>query len=245
LTFADAADGWHTAKFDVGLIVFGDNGRVVRQETGVAKLTLRGQAYERALREGVVHILDLAGVRPGAFQFRVAVRDQTSSRVGAAGQFIQIPNLRSERLAMSGIALWALTPASQPGSPVALTGTESGPAQDDVVTSGPAVRQFTSGTNAAFAYSIYNAVLDPSSHGAELTTQVRVFRDGKQVYSSNPLPVDATGQTDLKRIVSAGRIQFGPEFQPGNYVLEVVVTDRNAKENRRIASQWVDFEIVK
>jgi VWFA-related protein len=246
LTFSDEADGWHAAKFDLGFIVFGENGRIVRQENRVATLRLHGQSYDRALRDGVVHILDLPLKRPGVFQFRVAVRDQSSSRIGAAGQFIQIPNLRNERLALSGIALWALAGSSQRDNPAApSTGAASSQADDGDVTSGPAVRQFRPGANAAFAYSIYNALLDPSTHLAQLTAQIRIFRDGNPVYSGNSLPIDVTGQSDLKRIVSVGRLQLGPEFQTGDYVLQVIVTDQNAKESRRIATQWVDFAVVK
>jgi hypothetical protein len=32
--------------------------------------------------------------------------------------------------------------------------------------------------------------------------------------------------------------------QPGEYVLQVVVTDLNAPEKRRAVTQWIDFEVV-
>ena len=32
---------------------------------------------------------------------------------------------------------------------------------------------------------------------------------------------------------------------PGEYVLQVIVTDQLAPEKRRTATQWIDFEIVK
>jgi hypothetical protein len=32
---------------------------------------------------------------------------------------------------------------------------------------------------------------------------------------------------------------------PGEYVLQLIVTDALAKEKRRVATQWIDFEIVK
>ena len=31
---------------------------------------------------------------------------------------------------------------------------------------------------------------------------------------------------------------------PGEYVLQVVVTDKLAKEKHRTASQWIDFEVI-
>jgi len=38
---------------------------------------------------------------------------------------------------------------------------------------------------------------------------------------------------------------LGSEFPPGEYVLQVIITDKLAKEKQQIASQWIDFEIVK
>ena len=34
-------------------------------------------------------------------------------------------------------------------------------------------------------------------------------------------------------------------MQPGEYVLQIVVTDLLAKDKYRVATQWMDFEIVK
>jgi hypothetical protein len=205
------------------------------------------------LRNGIVRALDIPLKRPGVFQFRVAVRDISSSRIGAAGQFIQVPNLRNERLALSGLVLWASTGSVQQGAPnVPPAGSDSSAssnpglqADDNNVTSGPAVRKFRPGANAAFAYSIYNALLDPSTHLAQLTAQVRVFRDGKVVYTGNPQKIDAAGQSDLKRIVSTGWLQLGSEFEAGDYVVQIIVTDQLARETQRTATQWVDFEVVK
>jgi len=44
-------------------------------------------------------------------------------------------------------------------------------------------------------------------------------------------------------VPSIGRLQLGQDFEPGEYVLQVVVTDQSDKE--KIASQWIDFEVVK
>lgn len=38
---------------------------------------------------------------------------------------------------------------------------------------------------------------------------------------------------------------LGSAMSPSDYVLQVIVTDPLAKEKHRVASQWIDFEIVK
>ena len=110
---------------------------------------------------------------------------------------------------------------------------------------GPAVRRLTHGMLLDFGYVIYNAQLDRTTLRPQLTTQVRLFRDGQQVFTGKELPFNADRQTDLKRLVAGGRLRLGTNLQPGEYVLQVIVRDALAKEKYRTASQWIDFEIVK
>jgi hypothetical protein len=49
----------------------------------------------------------------------------------------------------------------------------------------------------------------------------------------------------MKRLTAGGALQLGTEMPPGEYILQVIVTDLLAKEKNRTATQWIDFEIVK
>jgi VWFA-related protein len=239
LVFLDEPNGGHVATFDLGIILFGENGRVADQQARVVTLRLHDETYENARRNGIVYSLDTPLKQPGAFQFRIALRDQSSSHIGSAGQFIQVPNLNNGRVALSGLVLLK----DIPDKPDSATANQ----QDarDAIDSGPAVRQFHQGDNLIFAYSIYNPQQDPDTHLPQLTAQTRIFRDGKSVFSGNPKAIDVNAQADLKRVPSIGRLQLGTEFLPGEYVLQVIVTDRAAKEKQQVSSQWIDFEIVK
>ena len=236
LAFVDEPDGFHIANFDLGIILFGDNGRINDLQSRAVTLRLRDDAYQSALRNGIVYSLDTPLKQAGALQFRIAILDQKSSRIGSAGQFIQIPNLSDGRLALSGIVV--TREADKSGS-----GNAASPVDQDAISSGPAVRQFRAGNSIIFAYSIYNALPQPATRLPQLTTQTRIFRDGKAVYTGSPTPIEVDSQSDLKRIPSIIRLQLGTEFPPGEYVLQVIVTDQLAKEKQQIASQWVDFEI--
>ena len=230
LVFVDEPDNFHTTTFDLGTVLFGDNGRISDMQNRAVTLRLRNEAYQSALRNGIVYTLETPLKQTGAFQFRIALRDQKSSRVGSAGQFIQIPNLSDGRLALSGIVVTKDSADNLSG--------------EDAISSGPAVRQFRAGKSVIFAYSIYNAQPDPATRLPQLTTQTRIFRDGKAVYTGIPGPVEIdNSQSDLKRIPSIVRLQLGTEFPPGEYVLQVIITDRLAKDKQQIASQWIDFEI--
>ena len=243
LTFTDNPDGTHEATFALSSVVFGDNGKVLSQQDRSATLRLSQESYERAQREGIVYSFDMPVKRFGAFQFRVAVRDQTSARIGAAGQFVEVPDLRKDRLVLSGVVIHnegkPAQPSSQPSS--------SAPAKPDEgdTTAGPAVRQFRQGANLIGVYAVYNALLDKTTHLPRLTTQTRIFRDGKPVFTGDPTPLDAQGQTDLQRLIAGTRLYVGPELSPGDYVLQIIVEDHLGKEKTRMATQWIDFEVVK
>jgi hypothetical protein len=244
LTFSEATDGGRVATFRLRGFLFGDNGKVIDQLNRTGTLSLRGPAYDRALREGMVYGFDLPVKQSGAFQFRVAVRDNGSTRIGTAGEFVEVPDLHNGQLALSGIVVRdALDLLSEdPGAAVRrpLSNTEQ-----ETINGGPAVRRFHQGTNLIFAYAIYNARLAGVTHLPQLSTQTRVFRDGRPIFTGDAIPIDYAGQTDLQRIASASRLQLGAQLPPGEYVLQIIVTDSLAKEKPRVVSRWIDFEVVK
>ncbi len=244
LTFTDTPDGTHVATFAFSSVVFGDNGKVLNQQDRSATLRLSQESYERAQREGIVYSFDMPVKRFGAFQFRVAVRDQTSGRIGAAGQFVAIPDLSKDRLALSGIVVHTdekvAVQLSSPSSSFELAKPNDGD-----ITAGPAVRQFRQGSNLIAVYAVYNALFDKTTSLPRLTTQTRIFRDGKSIFTGNPTPLDVSGQTDRQRVIAGSRVPVGPELSPGNYVLQIIVEDHLGKEKTRIATQWIDFEVVK
>ncbi len=96
-----------------------------------------------------------------------------------------------------------------------------------------------------YIYAIYNAQLDRATQKPQLTTQVRLYRDGQQVFAGRVNPLDVTGQTDMKRLTAFGGLKIGSDLTPGEYVLQVIVTDALAKANNNTATQWIDFEIVR
>jgi VWFA-related protein len=238
LVFVNEPDGTHKATFDLGIVLFGENGRLADYQSRLVTLTLRDELYQSAVRDGIVYTFEAPLKQAGAFQFRVALLDRASSHVGSAGQFIEIPGLESGRLALSGLIILKDVP-DKPEGP-----KPEPPNSENIISSGPAVRQFRQSDKVIFAYSVYNAQQDPSTHVPQLTAQTRIFRDGKAVFSGNATPVTVIPQADPKRVPSIGRMQLGTEFSPGQYVLQVIVTDPLAKQKQQIASQWIDFEIV-
>ncbi len=272
LTFTEEADGWHKAVFDVIADTFGDNGRVVDEVSRTQTVRARGDSYETVLRSGLVFIVNVPVKKAGAYQLRTALRDTGSARVGSASQFIEVPDISKNRLTLSGIVVQGIdtsgkskavikapnqsTPQSPQSSPVAATPSaasagagappqtvEGADAEDPQAS--PAVRHLRRGMHLRYGYLIYNAQLDKAARQPQLQTQIRLFREGQGIFTGKSQPYDANGQTDLKRLTAGGALQLGTDMEPGEYILQVIVTDALAKDKYRVATQWIDFEILK
>jgi hypothetical protein len=46
-------------------------------------------------------------------------------------------------------------------------------------------------------------------------------------------------------LAASGALILGTDLVPGEYVLQIIVTDTLADKKYRVATQWMDFEIVK
>ena len=230
LTFTNGPDGSHDAVFDVHSVMFVDNGQVIYLRSQTGTLHLNPSQYERTLREGVVYGFDVPVKYAGAAQFRVAVRDRASGHLGTAGQVVVLPDLRKRALALSGIVL------SSAGN---VARAEESHAPLEV----PPLRQFHQGDKAVFAYAIYKARLQTNQ--PRLTAQTRIYREGNIVFTGQSIPISINGQTDLQRITAGSSLQLGTEFPPGDYILQVVVTENLTSSKQNVATQWIDFEVVK
>jgi VWFA-related protein len=201
--------------------VFGDNGTVAEQLKHSAVLSLRENEYQEALREGLRLRFDMPVKRPGSYQVRIAVRDRTSAKLGSAGQFVEVPDLKNNRIALSGIVV---------------RGTGEGIAQPAVMTT-PPDRRFTLNSDLYFSFFVYNA-------SANLAAQTKLFREGKLVKSVPAVPVDVTKSVEPGRVLMNSSVRLTPDLEPGAYYLQVVVFDKTI-DKQVPATQWAQFEIVK
>lgn len=239
LTFTDEPDGSHKTILEVVAVNYGESGRVIDQLTQTQAVNIAQDAYGRVLRDGLIYVLDVPIKQAGAYQMRIAVRDAASGRIGAASQYVEAPDLKKNLLTLSGIILNGTSQAKSSAATSADKGTDD-PGQQ----AGPAVRRLRQGLILNYGYTIYNAQLDGTGH-PQLQTQMRLFRDGQEVFTGRVLPFNVGQQTDMKRLSAGGRILIGPDLSPGQYVLQVAVTDALAKDKLSVATQWTDFEIVK
>ncbi|MGQ0760593.1 MAG: VWA domain-containing protein [Acidobacteriota bacterium] len=244
LSFSAESGGARKAKFSLSGILFGDNGGVVDQVSETRTLRLNSKDYDRALREGLVYQLDLQVKKPGSYQFRAAVQDATSSKIGTAGQIVEIPDFRTRRLAISGITISTGGPSPSSELSYQNSAGRSGGEQETVVNIGQlAIRRLRQNSNLFYAYVIYMAQVDKTTSSPRLTAEARIFHDGKLIYAGGHKAIDTARQADLDRISASGGLQIN-SLKPGEYILQIVVKDRFADEKLGTATQWIDFEIV-
>lgn len=275
LTFRKQPDGTYKAVIDVVALVFGAKGVVVNEANMTQTVTVTENAYRRVLEAGLLYNMVVTAKKPGGYQLRMAVRDSVTERTGSASQYVEVPDVKKGRLALSGIIINS-APAAQANQPAAAAPKPKAapppepetaapaenvpppanvPAPNEPPSDGPepppsdpqgspAVRRFRHGTTVEYGFYIYNAKADRADGKPRLQTQLRLYRDGKLVYEGKVLPFDARPQNVQGDVGAGGRLHLGSEMVPGEYALQMVVTDLLAKEKQRVAAQWIDFEII-
>jgi VWFA-related protein len=254
LTFTQEADGQHKTEFDMVAVTFGDNGQAIGEAARTYTFTLREDVYQKALKGGINYSLNVPIKKGGAYQLRMAVRDAATERVGSASQFIEVPDINKKRLVLSGLVVSGVSAAQAKAEQAATGGagvapnaaaTAEGALDEPDPLAGPAVRRVRRTSFLDYAYVIYNAQIAKPTGLPQLTAQARLFRDGQEVYTGAPQPIKLVPQPDLRRIGIVGRLLLGTDLAPGEYILQVVVTDELADHKHRTATQWSDFELVK
>jgi VWFA-related protein len=242
ISFPDDANGWKRMTLDVVGVTLGQNGGVVNEFTRTHTVRVGPETLAIVQQNGLIYSADVPVKSPGAYQFRIVVRDANSKRFGTAGQFIEIPDLKKSVLALSGIVLTEASSKGKPGLPPAVPVEAAlSPVQ---FSSDPAVRRFSPGAALSYAHLIYNAREVARTGKPQITTQVRLFHDGKEVFTGPEAAFDPGDQKDTARLSNDGVVQLSPNAASGDYSLQIVVKDHSTGKNPRVATQWIDFEVV-
>jgi VWFA-related protein len=245
IKFTDEPNGNKKAQIELVAYTIGDTGNVVDSFAKTYTFNIKESEYKRVMEKGLIYSMVVPVKKSGAYQLRIVVRDNQNGNIGAANQFIEVPNLSKDRMALSGIILQNLT-QQQWKERLAETAQNSAAKNDKAAIADAqtvtATRAFRRGTILFYNYVIYNPKV--ISNQVKLEAQARLYRDGQIVFEGSLVGVNTSGQTDLKRIAGEGAVQLGANLTPGDYVLQVVVYDSNAKEKNQVQAQWIDFEIV-
>lgn len=247
LALKPEADGWQIADIILRGVLFGDNGKIVDEHRASFTVRLRGATLKRVQARGLDYVFNMPVKKPGAYQFRVAVLDPTSGHIGSAGQFVEVPDIKKDRIALSSLVLRGIVPTASNagGAPAQLvTQGTSGASEPQDSEATPALRRFHQQMLLDYNYIVFNAHTDKQNPQPQLTARTQLFHDGQPVFDRET-PVQIAQQIDPTRAVAVGRLKLGNDLPPGDYVLQITVTDPLADRDHQRATQWIDFEIVK
>ena len=227
LTFTPDDTGRRVAKADVLGIVFDEWGAPTTGRTAHFTVGLEADADIDSLEAGIVYSIVVPVPKPGGYQARFSVRDTASGALGAAGEFVEVPDVKKGTFALSGVVL---------GEEVRGGATPEMENATLAQASSPAFRVFDPGARLVYSYEIYNATVP-------VETRVVVWRDGKPFFSAPP----ATVVPPLRKqpVKAAGGIGLGVRMPPGDYVFQVTATTRGPGRHAkpRTATRWTSFEV--
>lgn len=165
-------------------------------------------------------------LKPGLYQVRVAVRERSSGRTGAAMQWIEIPDISSGGFGLSSLFLGERKEEVREGTQAA-----AGPRSIIVDVD----HRFARTSILRFQTYVYDAT--SGQNGPEVWIQTQVFRNRRQVMSIAPGKVPLT--TDAARLPYWSEIPLD-SLPPGQYVLLVSATDRI---RNRSTAQQIKFSV--
>ena len=79
--------------------------------------------------------------------------------------------------------------------------------------------------------NIYNAELDKTTNQPKLTSQFRLFKDGKLLVEGKEKPVEFENQSDISRIQDYGFLRLNENAEAGEYILQLIIKDTLHQEN--------------
>jgi VWFA-related protein len=242
ITFIDDAGGFKKAVLDVVAVTLDEKNRVVDEFTRTHIYKVQSEAIPFIRQNGLTYSTDVPIKKAGTYNFRVAVRDDTTKLLGSSSQVVEIPDMKKGKLFLSGLTVSQVDVRGKfviPGpvkaeNAIAMTPT----------TGSPAMRQFHRGSVAAYSYTIYNAQLDKVTQQPNLSVQMKLFRDGQLMIDGKPETAKLEKQSDWSRIIDYAYLQLDPNVQPGDYTLQLIVKDLVSADKNAVSSQWVDFQIL-
>ena len=194
-------------------------------------------------KHGIRFSMLLPVKKPDSYYIRVSVQDKESGNVGSAYQFLEIPDLKKEGLALSDIFMitnsddlkWIHSRESSEGVFF--------PSFQAEEIRSPALRSYAVGDNLLTLAMLYNADAKAIAR-SEIETQTVLYKDGKEFLRSDPTAITSDEVDDPGSIPLLTRFTVGPNLTPGDYALQIIVTDKKNGKKKEDASQILSFVVT-
>lgn len=236
---AAAAPGGKTqAQVEVVCAVLDDkgkgiysNGRTLTIGGSDGSSTTAANGAGEKSRGKLVTNFSIPVLAPGLYQVRAIARDTNSGLVGSAFEWVEVPDLKTNRLALSSLLV---TERRRTGAQPASTGTTATP--PDILR---VDRRFARSSHALLQLYIYNATRKTAGVAPDVELEIKVLRDKRAVMNAPPHKVALAAGSDPARIFYVAEVPLG-SMTGGLYLLQVTVTDRAAKTS---VTRELDFYV--
>ncbi len=105
----------------------------------------------------------------------------------------------------------------------------------------PAFRIYKPGDNFEYMAAVYNA--NHKDRAPDLESQFILYRDGSEYLRGEWRGVELSGLDDLSRIPIRKRMLLGETLPEGDYVLQLVIKDKQKSGENSVAAQSLHFQI--
>ena len=185
-------------------------------------------------KHGIRFSMLLPVKNPGSYTVRAAVHDMKSGKVGSVYQFVEIPDLKNKGLALTDIfMITSVEDINWIGSDATKELDEGVffPVMNNTETRTPALRSYMPGDNLQTLTILYNADANAIAR-SEIETVTILYKDGKELLRGDPRPINPANVTDPNNIPILQRLTLGADMEPGDYTLQLLITDKKNSEKR-------------
>ncbi|MGI8467089.1 MAG: VWA domain-containing protein [Pyrinomonadaceae bacterium] len=162
ISFVNDADGKKKAVFDIVAVTLDEKNKVIDDSNHTNTVHIPLEQAAQIQQNGLIYTVDVPVKNAGVYTFRTALRDAATKKLGSASQVIEVPDLKKDKLFVSGLILSGVDANGKIYPP------DAAKADNDFSTvvskAIPAIRQFRRSSIVAYAYSIYNAKVDATAN---------------------------------------------------------------------------------
>jgi len=212
-------DQRHSFTVEILYVIYDSNGRQVDGQAGSLQGNLKPEHFDLARTNGYLFSKTLT-LKPGSYQARVGIREAVTERTGTTSAWIEVPDLRKSKIALSGLMF--------PDPPSAADADRSNPGELRKTAMVQGVRLFQHDNVCAYAFRVYWSANSPVA--SDLTFKTELIKDGKPTKKNNWLPLSGAKDPGSNgQAYVSGEVDLAG-LDPGMYELSVSV--RDARSNR-------------
>ena len=245
IKIVETGDGGGRAALEAVFVTSDINGNI--HDSNRVEFSLTNINTEWVKKHGIRFSMVLPVKKPGPYYIRIAVQDKETQKMGAAYQFLEISDLKKKGLALSSIFMLTSADDIQWMNTDVKMDVGQGmffPMLQTEEVRSPALRVYKPGDNLMTLAMLYNADAKAISR-SEIETRTILYKDGKEFLRGSTLPIDSAQVEDPGSIPLLNRLTVGSNLPPGDYVLQIAVTDKkNSKKEEGNASQFMSFSVT-